>query len=363
MTPLSPWIPDRVDPDLRALPKCNLHSHLEGSVRPETLWELAQERGVELGVGRGRLEGVLQVDGSEGNLVDYLEKISFSYQVLKDRAALRRAAFEAAADAAADGVVYFELRAGPLTHVTPELPTAAAIEAMLEGLAQAEAANPITCRLIVSALRGHDPAGNRELAETAVRYRDQGVVGFDLAGDEAGYPASLHAESFRVAREGGLGITVHAGEAGGAGNVRYAVEQLGAARIGHGVRSVESEAVLDLLAKEEITLEICPISNVHTQTVADIRSHPIRDLYDRGIRMTVADDDPVTSRTSVTKELTVLRRQFDFTDGEIQDIQRMGIAAAFLSDEDLRRALMERVRVQETEKSARPGRTSGAGRV
>jgi len=325
---------------LQRLPKCNLHSHLEGSVRPDTLWELAQEQGIDLGLPRASMESALQVDGSERNLVDYLAKISVTYQVLKRPAALERTAYEAAEDAARDGVIYFELRAGPLTHSGSGLPVERVLESMLAGLKRAEAEHGLVCRLIVAALRHHDPQDNLRLAQIAADFRDQGVVGFDLAGDEAGYPAQLHRPAFDAARRAGLGITLHAGEAAGAENVRYAVEELGATRIGHGVRSIESEAVLGLLRQRGTLLEVCPTSNIHTRAVAGLAQHPVRALYEREIKISIGDDDPITSRTRVSRELALLAEAFAFSLDELRAIQKMGLEGAFVTDSELRARLL-----------------------
>lgn len=325
------------------LPKCNLHSHLEGSVRPATLWELAQEQGIDLGIPIAQLPDRMQVDGSERSLLDYLAKISLVYPVLKDARALTRTAYEAAEDAARDGVVYFELRAGPVIHSRPGLSVERVIESILAGLRMAEQKLGLPCGLIVAALRDHDPQDNLRLAKIAVDFKDEGVVGFDLAGDEAGYPASLHAQAFAVAQHGGLGITVHAGEAAGPENVRYAVEALQATRIGHGVRSILSPKVLDLLLTRQVTLEVCPTSNVHTRAVDSLHSHPVRKFHDRGIPVTIGDDDPTTSRTRVSRELAVLQSQFHFTLAELVHIQRMGIQAAFIPGAELQRSLLSKL--------------------
>ncbi len=337
------YLAPEASPELKQLPKCNIHSHLEGSVRPDTLWELAQAQGVDLGITGDALPAAMRVDGRERSLVDYLKKISFSYQVLKDSQALRRTAFEAAEDAARDGVIYFELRAGPVTHSTADLPVEAVIDSLLQGLRQAEEKYGLICRLIISALRGHDPEENVRLAHAALAFRDEGVVGFDLAGDEAGFQAQLHHKAFRVAREGGLGITLHAGEAAGAENVRYAVEELQASRIGHGVRSIESPEVLALLAQRGILLEICPSSNIHTQAVKSIQQHPVRRLFDRDIPISIGDDDPVTSRTQVSNELTLLQQDFAFRQHELADIQKMSVGAAFLRDSTSREQLLREI--------------------
>jgi adenosine deaminase len=334
-----PFLPPEADLALRRMPKCSLHTHLEGAVRPTTWWELAQAQGFDVGVGREEAEALLQVDGSERSLVDYLAKISRTYPVLKDREALRRTAFEAAEDAALDGVIYFELRAGPMTHTRPGLSVEEVIVGLLEGLWQAEERFGLVCRLIVSALRHHPPEDNVRLAHAAVGFVSDGVVGFDLAGDEAGFPAQLHAEAFAIAREGGLGITVHAGEAGGAENVDYAVQELGASRIGHGVHSVESEATVGMLEKRAVLLEVCPTSNVHTGAVLGIAAHPVRYLYDRGIPISIGDDDPTTSRTHLSNELTLVRDRFGFSQEEMAGIQRTSLEAAFLNGDDVRARL------------------------
>lgn len=323
------------------MPKCNLHSHLEGSLRPTTFLELSLQQGIDLGIAEDQVDDALQVDGTERSLADYLGKISITYQVLKNPEALRRVAFEAAEDATLDGVRYFELRAGPVTHATPYMNVHEAIEAILTGLAEAQARYGIVCRLIVSALRHHDPATNVQLAHAAVDFRGQGVVGFDLAGDEAAYPAHLHEAAFQVARNGGLGITVHAGEAGGPDNVDYAVNVLKATRIGHGIRSIESEHTLGLLRNRQILLEVCPTSNIHTRIVREIDQHPVRRLYEMDIPIGIGDDDPTTSRTRTSQELTLLQQAFHFTETEIREIQRRGLEKAFITDTDTRRQLSD----------------------
>ena len=339
MSDPAPFLPPPADPALQRIPKCNVHTHLEGSVRPATWWELARDQGLKLAVSPEGAPALLQVDGTERSLVDYLAKISRTYPVLRNREALRRAAFEAAEDAARDGVVYFELRAGPMTHAGPGLPVEEVIERLLEGLRQAEERCGIVARLIVSALRHHSPEMNVLLAQAALAYVNDGVVGFDLAGDEAGFPPQLHAEAFAVARQGGLGLTVHAGEAAGAENVAYAVQALGATRIGHGVRSIESESTVEMLEARRVLLEICPTSNVHTGAVAAIARHPVRRLYDRGVPISIGDDDPVTSRTSVSNELTLLKNHFGFTEEELAGIQRTTLDASFLRETEVRARL------------------------
>ncbi len=329
--------------EILKLPKCNLHTHLEGSVRPATFVELAQRQGIFFGEEPFHAEEMLQVNGSEQSLADYLAKIAINYPILKNPAALKRVAFEAAEDAFRDGVIYLELRFGPVTHVTSQFTLEECIESVLEGLHEAELKYGIVCRLIVAALRHHDPATNLTLARVAAKYRDDGVVGFDLAGDEAAYPASLHQKALLKAREKGLGLTVHAGEASGAPEVAYAIEVLGAQRIGHGVRSVESEQVLQMLRERQIMLEVCPTSNIHTQAIPSLAQHPVRVLYDKGIPISINDDDPITSRTRVSKELTLLYTNFGFSLAEIQGFQITALEHSLLRDEAIRRRIRARI--------------------
>ncbi len=328
-----PFLAPEIVPDaILQMPKCNLHTHLEGSVRPATLVELARAQGLPLPVPEDAVAGALEVTGAEQSLADYLAKIALVYFVLKNAEALQRTSREAAEDAARRNVRYFELRAGPATHATPDLPVSAVIAAMLAGLAQAQATHNITCRLIVAGLRHHAPEVNVELAQAALDFRGAGVVGFDLAGDEARFPAALHREAFEIARAGGLGITVHAGEAGGASEVAYAVRELGATRIGHGVRAVEDPATTQLLVDRHVTLEICPTSNVHTAVVPSIAAHPVCRLARLGVPITIGDDDPITSGTDVARELTLLQQTFGLSLEDLAEFQLNGIRSSFLED-------------------------------
>ena len=330
------FIPPDPLPEILRLPKCNLHTHLEGSVRPATFIELAQRQGLPLPGKADEVEDMLKVDGNEKSLADYLAKIAVNYPILKNPATLRRVAYEAAEDAFRDGVLYLELRFGPVTHVSTQVTLQACIESVLDGLHEAELKYGIICRLIVAALRHHDPTTNLVLARVAATYRDYGVVGFDLAGDEAAYPASLHQQALLEAREKGLGLTIHAGEASGALEVAYAIEVLGAQRIGHGVRSIESERVLQLLYERQILLEICPTSNLHTRIISALKQHPVRLLYEHKIPISINDDDPVTSRTCVSKELTLLHTYFGFSFAEIKQLQLVALDHSFLKDGAIR---------------------------
>ncbi len=330
--------------ELILLPKCNLHTHLEGSIRPQTFIELAERQNIPLPFPANQAEEHLQVSGEEKSLVEYLDKIMVNYPVLKDYEALRRTAFEAVEDAFTDGVVYLELRAGPVTHAHNRLTVEMCVQAMLEGLQQAEEKFGVVARLIIAGLRNHDPAHNKALAEIALRYADSGVVGFDLAGDEAGYPAQLHQEAFALLRGSNLGITVHAGEAAGFANVRYAVETIGATRIGHGVHITESPSTMEMVRERQVLLELCPTSNVHTGAVESPEAHPVRQFFDFGIPISIGDDDPITSRTRVSNELMLLQTMFGFTLEELIKVQLFSLEHSFLREESLKATLAQKIR-------------------
>jgi adenosine deaminase len=340
--------PEAIPAEIQALPKTNLHTHMEGCVRVETVIELAKEQGIRLGVPDDQVADSMQVTGQETSLGDYLAKVTFTQPVMKNAAALRRICFEAAEDAARCNVRYYELRAGPTIHVTPTLSLHQVIEAMLAGLADAENKYDMKCRLIVASLR-HDPAEKSiALARAALDFRGKGVVGFDLAGDEALYPAVLHREAFEIARGGGLGITVHAGEASDSREVVYAVETLGATRIGHGAHSIEDPRVVEMLRERGITLEICPTSNVHTCAVPSIEQHPLPEFLAQGIRITIGDDDPITSRTDMSRELALLHQQFGMSLATLRSFQVNGMECSFLEDAAQRAQLLSQMRGNQT---------------
>lgn len=311
------------------MPLVNLHSHLEGSIRPATYLELCRTMGLPAPDSLEAAQALLSVDGSETCLHDYLERITPVGPILKGAAALERTSYEAAEDARRDGVAYFELRAGPLLHLTTAMDTAGTIEAMLSGLQEAERALGIAARLIVCALRGHDPLENEALARVAVRYAGRGVVGFDLAGDEKGYPARHHARAYAIAAAGGLGLTCHAGEGEGSASIVEAVQVLGARRIGHGTHLDDTPGRVAWAKAEGLVLEICPTSNVDTRAVPSFADHPVRRLFDAGVQISIGDDDPTTSRTRIARELRLLARTFGFTVPELLQIQRTGLEAAF----------------------------------
>ena len=328
---------------LRRIPKAELHCHLDGSVRPATLLELGREFGVEMPRGDvDSLREYMLVSDRQG-LDEYLQRFSVTLSVMQTAAALERVAFELAEDAARDGVRYIEVRYAPVLNVRKGLALGDSVEAPLRGLARAQQLHGIVGRVIVCAIRTMAPMVSLELAELAVAYRHRGVVGFDLAGGEAGHPAAAHEGAFTHAREHDMACTCHAGEGDGADSVRQAVHTCGADRIGHATRLFEDPSLLDYVNDRRIALEICLTSNVQTHAVPSFRSHPLRQYFDRGLNVVLNTDNRLMSGTTLTDEYERAATHLGFTLDELARIALNGFESAFLPYAE-RQALLERAR-------------------
>jgi adenosine deaminase len=315
---------------LRRLPKAELHCHLDGSLRPATLLELAREHSVAVPADTTEALATYMHADDARHLEDYLERFELTISVLQTEASIERVAFELCEDAVADGIWYLEVRNAPLLNTRNGLAVEAALEATLRGFARAERDLGIIVRFILCALRHLDPAVSLEMSRLAIAYRDRGVVAFDLAGPEAGNPAARHAAAFALAREHDLAATVHAGEGDGAASVRQAVHSCGAHRIGHGTRLFEDESLAAFVTDRRIPLEICLTSNVQTQAVTDYESHPLRSYFDRGMVVTLNTDNRLMSATTLTDEFWHSARHLGFTWDELCTVALAGFHSAFL---------------------------------
>jgi adenosine deaminase len=324
---------------LRRLPKAELHCHLDGSVRPSTLLDLAREYDIALPRGDAESLRTYMRVADASTLEAYLERFDVTLAVMQTANALDRIAYELAEDAAADGVRYIEVRFAPILNVSGGLDLGGALEAALRGLERAEQEHGIVARAIVCALRTMQPDISHELARLAVAYRSRGVVGFDLAGGERGHPAALHADAFRYAREHDLACTCHAGEGDGAASIRQAVHICCANRIGHATRLVEDESLTQYVNDRRIPLEICITSNVQTRATEHFDTHPLREYYDRGLHVVLNTDNRLMSDTTLTDEYEAAATHLDFTFAELCDVARNGFAAAFLPWEERRMLL------------------------
>lgn len=324
---------------LLALPKIDLHRHLEGAVRPATIAEICRDRGVPLSTyDPDELSKIVQLRGPVSDLGEFLTPFRTVKMAFTDREAIARIAFEAVEDAHLDNIIYTELRFSPeFMAFYYRLPITDVMDGVVEGIETASRAYPATtARMIVSISRDlsvetmHMPWPTpMEVARLALDYADRGVVGLDIAGREKGYPPELFTEPFRMAKEAGLGITAHAGEDDGPESVRGAVERLGATRIGHGVRVVRDADVLALVRELGVFLEVCPTSNVLTRAVESLENHPVRRLFDAGVRITINTDDPSVCRVTLTGEYELLMERFGFSFEEIEGLVTAAREAAF----------------------------------
>ncbi|MCU6707209.1 adenosine deaminase [Paenibacillus sp. J5C_2022] len=316
---------------LRAMPKVDLHVHLDGSVKPETIIDLAKRDGQELPAwDAAGLAPYMKVEGDCASLAQYLDKFHFVGAFLHTAYALERVAYELVEQSAAHNCYYIEVRFAPQLHRERGLSVRDAIRHVVEGLRRGEVAFKVKARCIAICLRGHDKVRNMEVIREAAEFYGQGVVAVDLAGAEAAYPPGLYEEEFHLARQLHMPVTIHAGEAGGADNVETAINVLGASRIGHGVRLKEDMNVFRLVRDRRIPLEFCPISNIQTKAVSGWDQYPVRDYFEQGIPITVNTDNLTVSDTTITKEYAALVAHFKFTEEELCQLVRNGAQAAFL---------------------------------
>jgi adenosine deaminase len=312
---------------LHALPKVDLHRHLEGSLRLGTLSDIAQEHGIDLpSYDIERLRPFVTVTDDEPDFHSFLQKFSLLRRFYTTQAAIERVAYEAVADAAADNIKYLELRFNPVALARVQGFSLDEVTTWVcNAVARAQRDYEVRANLILQIGRDERVETASRITDVAVAHRDRGVAGLDLAGDEVGYPAHVFAEVFRRGRKEGLNITVHAGEAGRAENVREAIELLGAQRIGHGVRAIEDSNVLELIRERGVTLEVCPTSNLQTGVVSRFDTHPLPDLLALKLRVTINTDDPSVSDTTLTDEYVVAVAAMGIT---LEQLKRTIVMAA-----------------------------------
>lgn len=324
------------------LPKAELHVHLDGSLRPETLIDLARRVGVALpATSPDALRRYMRVDDAR-DLDDYLARFALSVSVLQRAEAIERVAYEMVEDAARAGVRYLEVRYCPSLSCAGGLSLADVLAAEAAGLRRGSAAFGIRAAMISCTLRHLEPAESVRIAEASARVRSLGVVGFDLAGSEARYPAAPHRRAFDVAREAGLGITVHAGEAAGPESIAEAIHVCGAERLGHGTRLGEDPNLFALVRERRIPIEINLTSNVQTRVVSTPERHPLRAFLDAGLVVTLCTDNWLMSGVTLPGEFGLAERALGLSPEEVRRLARDAFASAFLPEPE-RRALMAEV--------------------
>ncbi|MFD3734908.1 adenosine deaminase [Streptomyces sp. NPDC058632] len=345
----------RITPDtdtLRRLPKAVLHDHLDGGLRPATVVELADTVGHTLPTTDPDELAAWYVEAAgSGDLVRYIATFEHTLAVMQTREGLLRTAEEYVLDLAADGVVYGEVRYAPELMTKGGLTLPEVVEAVQEGLAAgmaraAAAGTPVRVGTLLCGMRMFDRT--REIADLVVAFRDAGVVGFDIAGAEDGFPAADHLDAFEYLRRENVPFTIHAGEAHGLPSIHQAVQRCGAQRIGHGVRITEDivDGKLGRLAgwvrDRRIALEMCPTSNLQTGAAGSIATHPVTTLKDLGFRVTLNTDNRLVSGTTMTREMSLLVEQAGWTLEDLRTVTVNAVKSAFLPFDE-RKALLEDV--------------------
>jgi len=316
---------------LKQLPKTDLHVHLDGSLRVNTLIDLAKKQGVELpSFDPKELEKIVMSGKNCRNLAEYLQGFDITLSVMQEPEALYRIAYELAEDAAEENVWYMEVRYSPILHTRKGLKLTTIVDSVIEGLQEAEKKFNIKTGVIICGMRNINPETSLMLAELSVAYKNKGVVGFDLAGQEENYPAKDHRDAFFIIRNNNINTTAHAGEAFGPESIHQALHYCGAHRIGHGTRLYEDGDLLNYVNDHRIPLEVCLTSNVQTGAATSYETHPLRFYYDYGLRVTINTDNRLVSDTTVTKELYLAAKHLNLTLDDIKSIIIDGFKSAFL---------------------------------
>ena len=320
---------------IAAMPKAELHLHLDGSLRVSTALELAVSRGIDAPRDEAGMRAALIAPMPCSSQAELLRAFDLPIALMQDAEALERITAELVETKAAEGVRYVEIRWGPLLHVAGGLSLANGIAAVCAGARDAAARTGTVVRLISTALRSHDPAANETLATTAARFLDQGLTGWDLAGPEEAYPDPLlHERAFEAARDGGLRITLHAGEWGGAAQVRRALS-MGPERIAHGPGTVDDPGLCKELIDRDVTLDLSPSSNWQAGIVPSVAAHPLARLHRMGVPITLSTDDTTVSDITLSQEYENAVTQIGLTMDELWAIDRHALDVAFAEPADL----------------------------
>jgi adenosine deaminase len=337
--------------DIASLPKVVLHDHLDGGLRPATIIDLAQQQGYDNLPSEDPVElGRWFDQGGSASLERYLQAFEYTVAVMQNAPAIERVAYEAGIDHAADGAIYAEIRFAPSLLTQRGLTRLDAIEAACAGLDRAADETGMEFGVIVDAMR--QESDSTSVAEDALDSTGLGVVGFDLAGPEVGFPADNHLEACQIIREANLGLTIHAGEADGLESIWTALQVCGAHRIGHGIRimddcDVEGGEIVALgelaayVRNFQIPLEVCPVSGTHT-TRMTLPNHPIGPLFRAGFNVSLNTDNRLMSQTSMTREMQELVEHQDFTSADLQQLTTNGVMSSF-APLDLKLDLLDRI--------------------
>ena len=320
---------------LNRLPKVELHCHLDGCLRPQSMLEVANQDGISLPYSDiMELDSFLRIGKKRGTLEDYLKRFDITLSVMQTPESLVRFAYELIEDVARENVRYIEVRYSPILHTNHGMTLKDAIESVLKGLKKGKKDFGVKSGIIVCGIRSISPAISLKLADLSVQYKNRGVVGFDLAGAEENFPAKEHREAFYLIRNNNINATIHAGEAYGPTSIHQAIHQCGANRIGHGTRLKEDKDLMQYVNDHRIPLEICLTSNWQTKSVRSLKYHPLKFYYEQGIRVTLNTDNRLMSDTTMAKEMMLAHKLFGFTLHDFKEITIMAMKSAFIHSKE-----------------------------
>ena len=328
---------------IQRLPKAELHCHLDGSVRVETVIDLAMKQKVDLPTfDKDLLKSKLSIGENIGTLEEYIARFDITLSVMQTPNSLERTSYELAEDCHKDGVRYLEVRYSPILHISKGMTMAESVENVKLGLKRAEKNFGIQCGIIICGIRHISPEVSLKLADLAVQFKNNGVVGYDLAGAEENFPAKHHQEAFELILKNNINTTLHAGEAYGPDSIHQAIHNCGAHRIGHGTRLKENSDLMKYVNDHRIPLEICLNSNIHTKSILNLDKHPFPEYFKNHLRVTINTDNRLISNTTLTEEYLTAIKFYQLNPHDIGTIIINGFKSAFLSHLE-RRVLIKKI--------------------
>ena len=327
---------------IKQIPKADLHRHFDGCIRPETIIEIAQEQNIQLPTyDIEKLKKIVMMTNDCQSLVEYLNAFNVILLVLKTPENLTRTMFECCEDAYNDGCTYAEFRFAPcLCEENTAMTFDDILDAVIKGIKKAEEMYNIKVRIIVCAMRHWSAEDAMKASQAAVKYKNNYVVGFDLAGPEFGYPADIHKDALEYAHDNGIHVTIHAGEADGSTSVEIAIENY-AERIGHGVRMLENEETVKLVQEKNVVVECCLTSNIQTKAIDALETHPILTFMERGIICTINTDNTTVSSCDLSGEIELFQKIFKLTNKQMCELILNSFRAAFIENETLKNELIQ----------------------
>ncbi len=328
---------------LKQLPKVELHCHLDGSLRIDTILDLAQKQKVSLpSTNADDLTSMLSIGDKRGTLEEYIARFDITLSVMQTPESLRRISYELIQDVADENVRYIEIRYSPILHTNAGMTLEESVLAVRDGLRKGEKDFGVKSGIIICGIRHISPQASLKLADLCLRFKHKGVVGFDLAGAEENFPAKDHREAFYHILNNNINATIHAGEAFGPASIHQAIHYCGAHRIGHGTRLKEDKDLMQYVNDHRITIESCLISNWHTKSVRSLKYHPFKYYYDKGIRITLNTDNRLISGTTLTKEFALAHSLFGLGLHDFREVTIIAMKSAFLPH-DARRLMIKSI--------------------